>query len=263
VAKKKKAETEDPGVKPEAVHIPGGESLADRIIPHLKKIFVSVIVITVILVGFFSYRCVKYKGLESDTASLSSAMEVLNRDVVPPPEAGSGSGSGSGSDAVVPTPVPDPKKPQTFASYRERAETGLKKLSGPVGSVFRGNLLLEAGKLDQAEAAYKQVANRKDLEGVLAREGLGFVAEARAHAATDAGEREKLLQAALATFQQITTADDQLHAEYRHYHAGRILVLLDKRAEATTALEKAREIAPESELAPLIEMRLAQLEAMQ
>jgi predicted negative regulator of RcsB-dependent stress response len=260
VAKKQKVETEDQGVKPEAVHIPGGESLADRILPHLKKIFVTILVITVILVGYFTFRWWKHRGLEKDTAALAGAMDVLRRDVVPPPEAGSGSGSGSGSDAVEPPP-PIKTDDKTYASYQARAEDGLKRLDGPVGDVFRGNLLFDAGRLDDAEKAYQRAASRKDLDGALAREGLGFVAEARARTAPDAAARDKALADALARFQAITATDDAPHAEYRHYHAGRILHQLQRLSEATAALEKAKEIDPESELVPLIEIRLSQIEA--
>lgn len=249
-------ETETPETKdgkaaakgPVPVHI-GGDTILDRLLPHVKKIAVGALVVAVILLAVFGYRWYKDRNRASATTQLARALDLLQREVKKPD----------------PDEKPDPsvKAPPSYPSYKDRAVATVAELDRGamvVTEPFRAGLLLDAGRLDDAEAAYRRGSTRKDLEGVLAREGLGFVAEARAHAAKDAGERQKHLEAALAAFRAAQPDDAGPHRDHALYHEGRILALLDKKPEAVAALEKALEVVPETELESAINDRLAQLE---
>jgi tetratricopeptide (TPR) repeat protein len=262
VAKTKQSDEDDklkrdrgdvPGAKgPIPVHV-GGETIVERLAPHAKKIAIAAGLIAVILIAVFGYQWWRDRNRGKATKRLAQAMEVLRREVKPP---------GPGPE---PKPEPGVRVEPTFPTHRARAEAGLAALAAGggdlVGDVYRGGLLLDAGKLDEAEAAYRRASGRADLDGILAREGLGFVAEERAHATTDAGARQKHLEAALAAFRSVQTDDKGALRDHALYHEARILALLDKRSEAVAALEKALEVAPETKLAPAINERLAELEA--
>jgi tetratricopeptide (TPR) repeat protein len=233
---------------PVPVHI-GGESILDRLLPHVKKIALAVLVIALILTGVFGYRWWKDRGRAAETKSLSVAMELGWRQIRVP----------------LPDEKPDPAAEPTYPSAKDRATAVLAQLDkgggkGATTASYRGGLLLEAGRLDEAEATFKSASTRTDLEGVLAREGLGFVAEARAQAATDAAEKQRHLEAALAAFRAVQPDDKGLHRDYALYHEARILALLDKKADAVAALEKALEVVPETSLKSAIDDRLVLLE---
>ena len=244
--------------EPVPVHI-GGDSLLDRIVPHMKKIAIMVAMVAVVLLAIFGYRWWRDRGRADDTTQLAAALDVARREVVAPeptPE----------PDPTNPTPIPPPEPdPNTFPSQKARAEAILAQLAkggaGTVGAVYRGGLLLDAGRLDEAEAAYKSGSGASGLDGVLAREGLGFVHEARGLAATDAAAKQRHFEAALAAFRSAQPSDTGPRRDHALYHEARMLALLDKKPEAVAALEKALEVAPETELQSVIGDRLAQLEA--
>jgi predicted negative regulator of RcsB-dependent stress response len=246
--------------EPVPVHI-GGESLVDRLVPHIKKIAIMVGVVAVVLLAVFGYRWWRDRGRAKSTTELAAALDVARREVVPPeptPE----------PDPTNPNPMPVPEPtpdPNTFPSQKARAEAILAQLAkggaGTVGAVYRGSLLLDAGRLDEAEAAYQSASGAGGLDGVLAREGLGFVHEARGLAATDAAAKQRHFEAALAAFRAAQPADTGPRRDHALYHEARMLALLEKKPEAVAALEKALEIAPDSELQSVIGDRLAQLEA--
>jgi len=235
---------------PVPVHV-GGDTILDRLMPHITKILVVVLLIALVLTGVFGYRWWQDRGRRKATTVLAKAIELDLREV----------------KKVDPDDKPDPTKKAdpTYATYKDRATAVLGELArgaGPVVSdTYRGSLLLDAGRFDDAEKAFRTASTRKDLEGVLAREGLGFVAEARAQAATDPAEKQRQLEAALAAFQAVQLDDKGLHRDHALYHEARILALLDKKPEAVAALEKALEVAPDTELESAINDRLAQLEA--
>ena len=251
MAKKQKDEQPAaPGTAgPVPVHI-GGESILDRLLPHFKKIMVGVAVIAVILGGFFGYRWWRDRTRAKETGDLVKSMEVLRADVTKPD----------------PSTKPAPKAPPTYPTYKARAEAGLSQLAktgggDKLGNLYHAGLLLQAGRLDEAEKEYRASSTKKDLEGILAREGLGFVAEARAQAAKDATEQHKQLEAALAAFRAVQPDDKGPHRDHALYHEARILDMLQKKTEAIAALEKALEVAPETELEEQITARLALIEA--
>jgi predicted negative regulator of RcsB-dependent stress response len=256
-AKEPAASGKGPGGKappkgPTPVHI-GGESIMDRLLPHIKKIAVGAVVVAVILMGVFGFRWWKDRARQKRTSQLARAMDLNFRNV----------------EAPDPTVTPDPANPPapTFPTYKDRATAILAEIDRGAGdvtsSVYKGSLLLDAGNLDGAAAAFRQAAGRKDIEGALAREGLGFVEEARAHAATDAAQKKQHLEAALAAFRAVQPDDAGIHRDHALYHEGRILQWMEQRDAAVAAYEKALEVVPESELESEISTRLAMLGAEQ
>lgn len=235
-----------PPGSPKPVHI-GGESLVDRILPHIKKVLIGAVFIAVILSVVFAVRWWKHRGQETDTAKVAAVLAVGERPIVP-----------KGDN-------PDPKVASTpsFVSTAERGNAVLAEITKHgatnIGHAYRGAALLDAGKLDEAIAEYRAGTSAKDLDGVLAREGLGLALEAKAAADKDPTARQKLYEESLAAFVAMQPVADGPRHAYALYHQGRLLALLGKRAEAKAAFEKAKELAAGLDLGELIEQRLASL----
>src|SRR5262249_29288265 len=150
-------------------------------------------------------------GREKHTAKLSNALDIAGREVRP-----------AGTPA-------DPKaKEPTFATNKERADAVLAALSkgGNAPGSYRASMLLQAGKLDEAITEYRKHQRDKELEGVLAREGLGIALEMKATQQKDAAARQKGLEEALAIFKTMQPDDKGPRYAYALYHQGRILALL-------------------------------------
>jgi tetratricopeptide (TPR) repeat protein len=256
VAREKEQE-HDPNLGPavSAVHI-GGESILDRIVPHMKKIAVAAVALTVILSVYFGMRWWKYRKAERSTDKLARALEVAERDVV--------------AEITPPLPpipgAPEVEKPETFPTYAARAEATLAELrkAGPTrgaASLYEAQLLIQANKLDEALAIYRRVGSGKSTDAAIAREGVGVVLETKAGVAKDPAEHQKLLEEALAAYRAIQTDDKGPRRDYSLYHEARVLEAMGKPAEAIAALKKAQEVTPDSQLKPLIEQHLATLGA--
>lgn len=248
--KKKPDENEVAGFNPQPVHI-GGESLVDRILPHVKKILAVIGIFALVVSIFLVWRWWQQRKSDKATAALVVALDHAARPVVEPEEAT--------GDAGVPAPEPaEGPKEESYASHTERAEAALARLRAVGGeqrdgaALLEADLLFELGKLDEAERAYRKAASRRDIEGEVAREGIGHVAEAK-------GELEKALEA----FRAAQPDDAGPRREYALYHEGRILAQMGKKDEARAAfdkaLAKAREVA--SGLETTIEVRMTQLDA--
>ena len=248
VSEAAKSGAKAPAKGPTPVHI-GGESIIDRLLPHIKKIAIGAGVVAVVLGGIFGFRWWRDRARGKTTSQLTRALDVAAREVEKPD----------------PNAKPDPDKKPTFATYQDRANAVVAELnkgaSDVTSPVYKGSLLLDAGKFDEAAAAFRGAAGRNDLQGVLAREGLGYVEEAKARAATDATQHQQHLEAALAAFRAVQPADKGLHKDYALYHEGRILAIMQKNDEAIAAFEKALEAEPESDLESEINNRLATLGA--
>jgi len=232
----------------------GGDSLVDRLLPHVKKIAVGAAAIAVVLTVYFTWSWRQERKAAKATASLSDALALLRRPVVPPPA--------KDKEGEAPPPSTEP----SFPTYKEKYETTVAALAKTGDAekparLLEARLLLSAGKVDEAEAIYKRVSTGTSLDAVLAREGLGYVAEARAAAAKEPAERQRLLEAALAAFRTMQPNDKGPRRDYALYHEARILAQLDKGADARAALEKALELVPDSEIEIDIQQRLAQLDA--
>jgi len=236
-----------PGFDPKPVQL-GGESLVERLIPHMKQIVIGILVIAVALTAVFTVRYFKERGRQKDTAKLEQVLDVAQRQVRP-----------AGVE-------PDPKaKEPTFANNKERAVAVLaaaqKQGSSATDGAFKASMFIQADQLDDAIAEYKKHTNGKTLDAVLAREGLGIALEMKAEKEKDAAKREQGLKDALAAFQAMQPDEKGPRYAYALYHQGRILAMLGKNAEAKTQFEKAKEVGKDTKLPDLIDERLASLGA--
>jgi hypothetical protein len=248
--KNKPATSATPGFNPKPVQL-GGESIVDRLLPHMKKIVIAILVVAAVLTVIFTVRHFKERGRQKETAKLAKVLELGQREVRAP------------SPTPDPTPSPDP----TFGSHKERALAVLSAMEkeGAKGSgVMRAALLVQAGQLDDAITEYKKHSKGKSLDAVLAREGQGIALEMKAEQAKDAASRQKGLEEALAAFKEMQQDEKGPRYAYALYHQGRLLgpMLLNRPAEAKAMLEKAKQASAEDEkLSAMIEERLASLGA--
>ncbi|MGE0870980.1 MAG: hypothetical protein AB7P03_20615 [Kofleriaceae bacterium] len=221
-----------PAAPPKPVHI-GGESIVDRLAPHIKKILVAFIVLAVALTVVFAVRWYKQRGQVADTEKMVAVLDVARKPIQP------AAAAGQPAD-------PDAPKPEGFANAHDRATAVLDvlaKQNAPVSPTYRGAMLLDAGKLDEAIAEYRKAAADKTIDGVLAREGLGIALEAKATAEKDATARQKLLEESLAAFASMQPDEAGPRRSYALYHQGRIQLTLGKRAEATASFDQAKKVA--------------------
>jgi hypothetical protein len=231
---------------PKPVHI-GGESLLDRLRPHIKEILVGSVVVAVVAGGIAIVGWYRDSKQIAATDKLDRVLQIADRPV-------------RGKDEK-----PDPAKP-SFASTKERADAvldAIAKEGATAAPAYKGGLLLDAGKPDEAITEYKKGVADKTIQGVLCREGLGLALEAKAAAEKDATARQKGYEDALAAFAAMQSDAAGPRAAFALYHQARLQSLLGKRAEAKALFEKARTVNKEAdpEIAELIEKRLAALGA--
>ncbi len=239
-----------PGFQPKAVNV-GGESLADRILPHVKKILVMFIMVAVVVSVVLIIRWRKNVKQEVATAKLGAVLDTARKDV---------------------NPEAKPEDKDVFKSAKDRANAVLDAMakSGTTGTAsYHGGVLLDAGKYDEAITTFRAGENKTDLEGVLCREGLGLALEAKATAEKDATARQKGLEEALAAFTAMQPDEAGPRRAHALYHMGRIQQTLGKTAEAKASFEKAKPLAATAEapspepsinhyqLSQLIERRLS------
>jgi len=254
----KKEDKPVPGITPKTVKL-GDESLMDRIVPHIKKILVMVVLVAVAVSVILVIRWRGEVKKEGATGKLLGVLEVARRPVGPP-------------TPDVPGVPPPKTKVEKFATQKDRAEAILAAMTANDAtsvSSYKGALLLDAGRIDDAITEYRSGTGAADLEGVLCREGLGIALEAKAIAEKDAATRQKLLEESLAAFTAMQPAEDGPRRAYALYHQGRIQQTLGKTAEAKATFEKAKPLAATAEpstqdaqsnamlLSQMIERRLA------
>jgi tetratricopeptide (TPR) repeat protein len=231
---------------PKPVHI-GGESLVDRLLPHMKQIIIGIVVIAVVLMVVFTIRWLHERKEIAETRKLDDVLEVA-REPIRAPDA-----------------KPDPKNP-SFADAKERGTAVLaaiaKQGTDLAGHAFRAAQLLDAGKTDDAIAEYRKGIGEKGIEGVLCREGLGLALETKASAEKDPAARQKGFEEALAAFVAMQPDENGPRRAYALYHQARMQQLLGKRAEAKSLFEKAKEAnKSDHDLGDLLDKRLAALGA--
>jgi tetratricopeptide (TPR) repeat protein len=161
----------------------------------------------------------------------------------------------------VPGVTPQKSEPK-FATIKDRADAVLAEMAkqGATGSsAYRASLLLDAGKLDDAIAEYRKGQTVLGLDGVLAREGLGIALETKATAEKDPTARQKLFEESLAAFTAMQPDEAGVRRAYALYHMGRLQLTLGKRDEAKASFEKAKELGESTDLAELIDRRLASI----
>lgn len=242
---KDKKDVSKPKEPPKPVQL-GGESLLDRILPHIKKIAVSTIILAVLISMFFGYKACQRNKQAKATEKVTAVLDVAAKPV------------------TMPGMPPDPKNP-AFATDKERAEKVLDEMTkqdtDKTGPAFHASMLIDAGKLDEAISVYRTCDEGTTIENVLCREGLGIALETKAVADKDPAARQKLLEESLDAFLRMQPDETGPRRVYALYHQGRINLLLGKRAEAKTLLEKVKGMTPPRELAELVERRLAALGA--
>jgi tetratricopeptide (TPR) repeat protein len=231
---------------PKPVHI-GGESLLDRLLPHMKQIIIAIAVVSAVLVVIFTIRYFRERGEIADTKKLDQVLDVAREPIRAKDE------------------KPDPQRP-SFGDAKERGQAVLAEIAkqgtDAAGHAFRGGQLMDAGKIDDAIAEYRQGTGDKTIEGVLCREGLGIALETKALAEKDNAARQKGLEEALAAFTAMQPDEAGMRHAYALYHQGRIQQTLGKRAEAKALFEKAKAaIKNDDDLAKLVTKRLAALGA--
>ena len=231
---------------PKPVHV-GGETLVDRLLPHLKKIMIGTIVLAVALGIVFGIRAYKHSQEQQTTEKFGAVMRVAGRPVVSKEQA-------------------EQLKIETFETYKDRAAAVLTELQKQgtthTTAAFRGGVYLDNGDVDKAIEELKKGVDDKDLDGVLARENLGIALETKASAEADATKRQALYTEALDAFTKMQPDEDGPRRAYALYHTGRVQLKLGKSAEAKASFEKAKTAgADASDLAELIERRLANLGA--
>lgn len=249
-----KPDASKPKEPPKPVHI-GGESLVDRILPHMKQITYVVIGAAAVIAVIFVARWWIRRGEEKKTAEIADTLRLAQRPLALP--------GAKPDDGAKPD-----EKDKTFSDPTDRAKALLDQMSKegvtPPGHAYRAGILLSAGDLDKALEEYKAGQDAQGLDGVLCREGIGVVLETKAAAEKDAAARNKLLEEALATYQRMQPDEKGLRRAYALYHQGRMQALLDKKADAKASFEKASELLKAEqrhELRDLVQKRLAALGA--
>jgi tetratricopeptide (TPR) repeat protein len=237
------------GFDPKPVQI-GGESILDRLIPHMKKIVIAIVITSVLLGVVFFFVWLKDRKHAKATNQLAEVVDITSEPVL-----------SSGEVPASKLPIP------THPDHKERATKVLEQIQASgtesTGPTFKAAMLMQSGKLDDAIAEYRKGTTEPGLAGVLAREGLGLALEAKALAG-DQASRQKGLEEALAAFQQMQPDEKGPRYAYAQYHQGRLLApgLLGKPTEAKAAFEKAKSAADkDSPLVQLIDERLVSLGA--
>src|SRR3954471_20878832 len=233
-----------PAEPPKPVHI-GGETLVDRLLPHMKQIIIAIAVVSVVLVVIFTIKWLKERGQIGETRKLDQILEVAREPIRSKDE------------------KPDPQKP-SFGDAKERGGAVLSEIAkqgtNVAGHAFRGGQLMDAGKVDDAIAEYRLGIGDKTIEGVMCREGLGLALETKAIASKDTAARQKGLEEALPAFAAMQPDEAGMRRAYALYHQGRIQQLLGKRNEAKALFEKAKAaFKNDHDLADLLDKRLAAL----
>jgi tetratricopeptide (TPR) repeat protein len=262
---KKPASTAAPNFDPKPVQV-GGESIVDRLLPHVKKIVIGVVAATIVVAGFSVVVWFRDRKESAATNKLAKVLDIASRPVKPPEPVEPPPDEAKPGETKPGEAKPVAKQPEnTFPDDKARALAVLTTLSSEGDSVashtFRGSQLMEAGKVDDAIAAFHEGEHADGVDGVLSREGLGLALEAKAVADKDATARQKGLEQALAAFHSMQPDEKAVGAGEAYYHQGRILVELGRRDEAKAAFEKAKTLAKESDLPELIDQRLAMLGA--
>lgn len=229
------------------VPVAGPDSFMDRVQPHIKKIAIGALALFLVIGVFVGMRWMKNRTSAKNTAKVNAALGIEKAPIV-----------------AAGQPAP-PTADKTYPTEKDRALAALAELGQAGGAadksaLYEAALMMDAGKLDDADKVYKAHTGDAGLDGVLAREGVGYVAEARAAATKDAAEQEKQLQQALDAFKAMQPDDKGARRDYALYDQARILAQLGKRAEAKAALDAALVAAPRSEIKSDIEARLALLE---
>ncbi len=233
-------------------------SFGDIIQPHIKKL---VGVVVVVLLGLSAWKFMDWrheKAAQGATTAYVSAMKIVEAPVI-------------GEDDP---PLPEsPVERLSFATeqeHRDASLAALSKMSGhsdialaSLAGPRQAQILLNAGKYDEAMAAYQKFAksNAPELLRMAALEGVAYSQEAKALANKDAGARQSGLETALQSFANLQPAEGGPMRDYSLYHQGRLLVAMGKTDEGISKYKQVLSEQPDSSLKVTIESRLANLDS--
>jgi tetratricopeptide (TPR) repeat protein len=213
----------------------GGESLVDRLMPHVKTIGIGIVLTAVFATIVVVIRTMKERTRQDTTEKLEAALSISQRNVEPPT-----------------TPV-DPANPtkkapgdDSFPTAKDRAIAALTEIDKSGANVdpgYRAAIELNAGKIDDAITHYRQAGTAAGFDGIVAREGLGIALETKATDEKDPAARQRGLEDALAAFVSEQPDEAGPRRAYALYHQARMLELLGKRDDAKAALTKAKDLA--------------------
>jgi tetratricopeptide (TPR) repeat protein len=244
---RKDDEAPDPTLGPHITPVNiGGDSILDRLAPHVMKFAVGAGALVVVIIAYYSWRWYDRSKAEKATSTLVRGLELGDR-------------------AVVAEPTPEDTEP-SYPSYAARADATAAAIAKSgrargAAALYEANLLLTAGKHDQALAAFRKLGTGTSDDAVLAREAIGVTLETQAAATKDQAAQRKLLEEALVAFRAVQSDDQGLRRDYALFHEARVLEALGKPAEAVAPLTKALTVAPETSLRRDIENRLVALGA--
>lgn len=255
-----------PAIEEQDEFVSGVAKLAEKLRPYAWRLAILITVVTIGIVSFTTYRWWQDRKAKNATAIFVEALDIARSDIVPedaePPQP---DGDDPLAEADQPTTYPsseDRAKAQLEALERLRSEYGGTDVVSEVRLV-EASTLAELGRYDDALKLYKAYASGDGsaLLRAIAREGVGYVLEAKALAAEDASAREAGLREALAAFQSVQPKEDGPRRDYALYHEGRILATLDEHDRAVEVFEKVLAIEPPSPLADEVNARLASMRA--
>jgi hypothetical protein len=243
-------------------------SLTMRIIeavrPHAKAIAIVSIGVVLIVAGLSIWTGLERRKAGNATKAFTDVVAKLNAPV---------------EEAGPQLDLSDPSNPQlaakkadykTFADRDQAALDEVSKLEGAYkgkvatdARIVQAGLLYDAGKYDEAIAAYKDflTASPPPELGARAREGIGYALEAKALAQTDAAARNAGLDEAQRAFAQIEADEKGPFMGLALYHRARIAQLKGDKAGAVSLYKQAAEKLTGSALAEEVKGRLDLLEA--
>lgn len=248
----------------------------DRVVkamqPYVKQIVIGTSVIAVVLVAFFSWQWWNQRKEAAATELFEKALVHAQVPVLSVDAPADDKDGEDGADKAAEPELPDrdgdgvPDEYHTLAQRAEAALVHLDSLEAEYGStkvaaqarLLRAKLLYDAGRHADAETTYRAFLADADSDHQrrIARVGLGYSIEAQAQGETPDADQ---LRRAQAVFKEIQSADEGPGKDLALYHEARILAELGEPDKAIAALEKALEVAPESDIRYDINMRLVLL----
>jgi predicted negative regulator of RcsB-dependent stress response len=203
--------------------------------PNLGRILLAVLIVGVIVGGFFAWR--SYRASRAE-ALLAAALTVAGAPVTPPAPA-----------AVPGQPAPPPPQAGSFPTEQARSEAAIARFaeaanaysSTDAGRMARyrlAALYADQGKLADAEREFKALADAaaSSLHGRMARLGLA-----------DLQVRQGQFDAAIATYRELATrTDGDLPVDAVLMQLGRAQSLAGKKTDALQTFRRVVDEFPQS-----------------
>lgn len=250
------------------------DRVARTLKPYVRQIIIGTVAVTVVAIALFSWQWYDARREAEATVVYEKALTYAQVTVIPDDPTDFESEEAPGKE---PGALPDEDGdgiPDEYRSLPQRAEAvlvHLDALASDYGStdvaaearLLHAKMLYDAGRYDDAEKTYRAYLGDADSDDTrrIARSGLGYTLEAKGMASEDESARNDQLRQAQAVFKEIQSADEGPGKDLALYHEARILAVLGEKDQAIAALEKALEVAPESDIRYDINQRLVHLKA--